>query len=179
MNFDSGWEWGYWLSDVVTARASWDPLLPIISTVSGSTAGGSVGSDGNCMEGVACTNSNSDNSTEDYVLSADIVDGTTTLVDNTDIKIPNTTAATPTAPTIPATTPTTTLPADYEAQQDQWGAFATAIQPFTKLYGPGFSARLERVIVRLSQLQAELLVRGRVDGEESPDLRKLGKNGYA
>lgn len=27
MNFDSGWEWGYWLSDVVTARASWDPLL--------------------------------------------------------------------------------------------------------------------------------------------------------
>lgn len=25
MNFDSGWEWGYWLSDVVTARASWDP----------------------------------------------------------------------------------------------------------------------------------------------------------
>ena len=23
----TGWEWGYWLSDVVTARASWDPLL--------------------------------------------------------------------------------------------------------------------------------------------------------
>lgn len=29
VNFDSGWEWGYWLSDVVTARASWDPLLPL------------------------------------------------------------------------------------------------------------------------------------------------------
>lgn len=28
MNFDSGWEWGYWLSDVVTARAAWNPLLP-------------------------------------------------------------------------------------------------------------------------------------------------------
>jgi len=28
MNFDSGWEWGYWLNDVVTARASWNPLLP-------------------------------------------------------------------------------------------------------------------------------------------------------
>ena len=27
MNFDSGWEWGYWVNDVVTARASWDPLL--------------------------------------------------------------------------------------------------------------------------------------------------------
>lgn len=27
MNFDSGWEWGYWLVDVVTARASWDPFI--------------------------------------------------------------------------------------------------------------------------------------------------------
>ena len=27
MNFDSGWEWGYWLSDVVTARSSWNPIL--------------------------------------------------------------------------------------------------------------------------------------------------------
>ncbi len=26
MNFDSGWEWGYWLMDVVTARASWQPV---------------------------------------------------------------------------------------------------------------------------------------------------------
>lgn len=26
MNFDSGWEWTYWLNDVVTARASWDLL---------------------------------------------------------------------------------------------------------------------------------------------------------
>jgi hypothetical protein len=31
MNFDSGWEWGYWLSDVVTARSSWDPLLSKLS----------------------------------------------------------------------------------------------------------------------------------------------------
>jgi hypothetical protein len=27
MNFDSGWEWGYWLHDVITARASWNPFL--------------------------------------------------------------------------------------------------------------------------------------------------------
>jgi len=27
MNFDSGWEFGYWLSAVVTARAAWNPLL--------------------------------------------------------------------------------------------------------------------------------------------------------
>lgn len=25
MVFDSGWEWGYWLQDVLVARASWDP----------------------------------------------------------------------------------------------------------------------------------------------------------
>ena len=29
MNFDSGWEWSYWLNDVITARANWDPLLHI------------------------------------------------------------------------------------------------------------------------------------------------------
>ncbi len=27
VNFSSGWEWGYWLNDVVTARAAWNPLL--------------------------------------------------------------------------------------------------------------------------------------------------------
>ena len=25
MTFSSGWEWGYWLSDVVAAEAAWDP----------------------------------------------------------------------------------------------------------------------------------------------------------
>jgi hypothetical protein len=29
--FSSGWEWGYWLNDVVTARASWDPHLEAAS----------------------------------------------------------------------------------------------------------------------------------------------------
>ena len=26
MNFDSGWEWGYWISNIVTARSSWNPI---------------------------------------------------------------------------------------------------------------------------------------------------------
>jgi hypothetical protein len=26
LNFDSGWEWGYWLNDVILAAASWDPF---------------------------------------------------------------------------------------------------------------------------------------------------------
>lgn len=29
VNFSSGWEWGYWINDVVTARAAWDPLIHI------------------------------------------------------------------------------------------------------------------------------------------------------
>ena len=32
MNFDSGWEWGYWLNDVITARASWNPFPDQCST---------------------------------------------------------------------------------------------------------------------------------------------------
>ena len=26
MNFDSGWEWGYWISNFVTARSAWNPI---------------------------------------------------------------------------------------------------------------------------------------------------------
>eukprot|EP01035_Chromulina_nebulosa_P017511 gene17511-23072_t len=37
MNFDSGWEYGYWLSDIVTARASWDPILNIELSVDSSS----------------------------------------------------------------------------------------------------------------------------------------------
>ena len=29
MTFSSGWEWGYWLQEVVTARAAWDPHMDL------------------------------------------------------------------------------------------------------------------------------------------------------
>jgi hypothetical protein len=29
MIFDSGWEWGYWLNDMIAARASWDPVMEV------------------------------------------------------------------------------------------------------------------------------------------------------
>jgi hypothetical protein len=29
MDFTSGWEWGYWLNDVITASAAWNPRLEI------------------------------------------------------------------------------------------------------------------------------------------------------
>lgn len=31
MVFSSGWEWGYWLQEVVAARAAWDPLDPALT----------------------------------------------------------------------------------------------------------------------------------------------------
>lgn len=38
MNFDSGWEWGYWLSDVITARASWDPIMEPVGDAANTTS---------------------------------------------------------------------------------------------------------------------------------------------
>ena len=65
--------------------------------------------------------------------------------------------------------------ADYQAKDDQWTAFARSMQPFTKLYGAEFGPRLNSLLVELAQVQAELLIYGRVDGEDSPSLRKLGE----
>ena len=31
MNFSSGWEWGYWLNDVITARSAWNPHVDAAS----------------------------------------------------------------------------------------------------------------------------------------------------
>lgn len=64
-------------------------------------------------------------------------------------------------------------PPEYEASQDQWAAYALSIQPYTHLYGPEFGPRLNDFIVELAQAQAEVLVRGKVNGTDSPDLKKL------
>lgn len=50
MNFDSGWEWGYWLSDVVTARASWQPHLHVAGQ-EGAGPGGGTGVSGAGIKG--------------------------------------------------------------------------------------------------------------------------------
>jgi hypothetical protein len=70
------------------------------------------------------------------------------------------------------------FPADYEAAQDQWVAFSLALQPYTNLYGPDFGPRLNAFLVELSQVQAEVLVRGRVKGVDCPDLKKLTGMAY-
>jgi hypothetical protein len=94
MNFDSGWEWSYWLSSVVTARASWDPLLsPIMSR------------------------------------------------SHTD--------------------PDDTIYEAYREHDDQWSAFASSLQPITRIFGPYYGPRLNQILVELTKDQADLLVFGK------------------
>jgi len=92
MNFDSGWEWSYWLWDVVTARASWDPLL--------------------------------------------------------------------------------------SAAEDEWEAFAASLAPLRRVLPPGVGEAVTDALVRMTQEQEELLVHGRVGGQDSPNLRKLSGVAY-
>lgn len=35
VNFDSGWEWGSWIQDVITARAAWNPYMDIPDQANG------------------------------------------------------------------------------------------------------------------------------------------------
>jgi hypothetical protein len=101
MNFDSGWEWGYWLNDVITARASWDPQL------------------------LDSTNNASDNTHND--------------VDN-----------------------------------DEWQAFTLALRPITHgIFGDVFGPQIAAIMVKLTQFQAELLIRGSVNGSSNPNINKL------
>ena len=153
MNFDSGWEWGYWLSDVVTARASWDPLLPFVTPSTDTIVKGGTNKDNGDSSG-----GDGDGDGDGHSGTADEIGGSedhTVGSESTNNNKP-------------------TLPVDYQAQQDQWIAFATAITPYTKIYGPVFGEWLNKILVELAQQQAQLLVHGRVNGEKSPDLRKLG-----
>jgi hypothetical protein len=91
MVFDSGWEWGYWLSDVITARASWNPLMEI---------------------------------------------------------------------------------------EDENKAWATLLQPFTNMLPKEIADEITVLLADLIDAQSELMIYGRVDGKESPDLTKLSGFAY-
>jgi hypothetical protein len=163
MNFDSGWEWGYWLSDVVTARASWDPYLAVAPEASllnsgtcrsrADSADGSTGTPGFfpsfvhtclCFTDVMCVW---------FSFSSECAGGTYTGKE-------------------------LTLDPSYVAADDQWLAHSFALLPYTTLYGSLYGPRLNALIVELSQAQAELLIKGRINGTESPGLRKLGGMAY-
>ena len=112
MNFDSGWEWGYWLNDVVTARASWDPLLsPRARPASSQPAPGAAAA---CAMGDAagtCASGGSGGERE------------------------------------------------YHERDDQWVAFATALQPVTRTFGPTLGPRLNALLVDVAAAQVQSLAR--------------------
>lgn len=100
MNFDSGWEWGYWLSDVVTARAVWDPMMP------------------------------------------------------------------------------SNFSDDYQVKEDQWEVFADSLTPITRIFGIDYGEKVKYILVELAQAEADLLIYGKVNGEDCPNLDKLSGIAY-
>lgn len=91
MVFDSGWEWGYWMSDIITTRAAWNPRM------------------------------------------------------------------------------------DFE---DETQAFVQGLQPFIRLLPKQVALTITQIIVDLVNAELELLIYGRVNGQESADLEKLSGFAY-
>ena len=90
MNFESGWEFGYWISNLVTARAVFQPYIEIT---------------------------------------------------------------------------------------DEWDAFRKALSPIASIFGD-FGTEITEALVTFSQLQANLMVYGLIDGKPNPDLSKLSGHAY-
>lgn len=154
MNFDSGWEWGYWLSDVVTARASWDPMLsPLVTTANKAAAGEHKVQEEteNCvLDNEECESSDENDSKLAGKQDFNFVPGNTSRQ--------QTGRHTPCA---------------YKESDDQWKAFASALQPITRIFGPIIGPKVKEILVLLARKQADLLIFGRVGGKESPNLKKL------
>eukprot|EP01041_Mallomonas_annulata_P004772 gene4772-9496_t len=151
MNFDSGWEWGYWMSDVVTARASWDPFpgghgrpgppsgktSPSSSTPSPSTVT-SMNKDNECTEENG-DNSSNNNSNRDCQKTS-----TSSFTSSVNVE-----------------------------EEEEWLSLGAALRPVTNIFGTNLGDRVLSLLVRLARAQAELLVLGRVDGKPCKNLAKL------
>lgn len=49
---------------------------------------------------------------------------------------------------------------DYKERDDQWEAFSESLYPITSLFGAYIGTKLNKLIVKLSQKQADLLIYG-------------------
>jgi hypothetical protein len=70
---------------------------------------------------------------------------------------------------------------EYTESSDQWEAFAVSLRPITAIFGKtdgSLGQRLNTVIVTLAAAQAELLLFGRIKGQNSPNLKKLSGMPY-
>ena len=145
--FDSGWEWGYWVNDVVAARSSWDPMIPNVFKPGEEATTPSVGAQNLFCDGAGAIGDGA-GSTTGECRNAEQDNGKTD----------------------------TTVFISFQARDNEWTAFATSLQPITGIFGPIFGPRLTALIVELSKAQVELLIHGRVNGQDSPNLHKLGQH---
>jgi hypothetical protein len=125
MNFDSGWEWGYWINDFIVARASWNPLY-----FRGTSSDSSISCEKLIGNDEVCSNISNSNSPIIY---------------------------------------------------DEWEAFRLSLLPLAKLisnYDNTISNAVIDLLVRLTQLQSELLIYGKVNGAPSVNIKKLSGFAY-
>ena len=193
------------MNDVVTARASWDPLLSLRAHEGGKEKDKGMGMDkekkmgmekgeGEMMVEVEAEDAEEDEEGEDSCHDDGSSNGTSHYSSQHQCTNTNTTkpsrvqaspSITPTSATPPGitTTPTTpTTPTDpthapepepYHEKQDQWTAFALSLVPITRIFGSHLGPKLAHILVTTAQKQADVLLFGIVNGQESPDLTKL------
>ena len=168
LNFDSGWEWGYWLNDVVAARASWNPYV----------------SEKDVDEYQKCTHKVDSDIDGDGIVDVDdnLIEDTIHLVDaihpiSHEAHISND-LLTNSDPTFSSKVKKLTNKKLCPPHSDEWDQFARGIDVFTSLYGPVFGPKVNNLILSLSKSQIELLVYGEIDGRVSPNLKKLSGIAY-
>ena len=167
MNFDSGWEWGYWLSDVVTARAAWNPIIYPSSTANFTVHAekeevlaqgeGTFGDMESCVEALRSSGSTQQSSSPPA--KADMVE-TFALIKRNKSK-----ACTEKSYPTPHNT--------------QWTAFSGGLAAGHTSLPTDLGLRLQNLLVRLTRVQYRLLVLGELqEGVPSPNLKKLSGIAY-
>jgi len=171
INFDSGWEWGYWLGDVVTARASWNPLLPSTATILQEPSPSAAAAASKQMPGVRHQHHEQQPHGQSQAHEGGHdpnkgQNGSRNKMNNDDDNDDDDIAS-------------NERTVRYEAKEDQWHTFATSLRAVTHIFGPDFGERLNELLVDLSRDQADLLILGRVDPERPcPNIRRLSGMAY-
>jgi hypothetical protein len=114
MNFDSGWEWGYWLNDVITARASWDPMMGL---------------------------DHRDDDDDDDSVESD-------------------------------------REKESDEDQNEWKAYEKSLEPFIRILGSDIGSQVQKFLVEFTKIQLDLLIYGRLNGQESISVEKLSGIAY-
>lgn len=167
MNFDSGWEWGYWLNDVITARASWDPMITEDSTEIFYQCSGlyekdiivdQETADDYYFEDKSCDN-------EIELISKDCLNEDlqlTSQVEQSELSIHS----------------NKTFKESCNPHQDEYQAFSKALEPFTRIFGPTLGQEVNNFLVDFTKAQSDILIKGIINNNPSINLKKLSGIAY-